>query len=73
MSSQIAFNAPAAIGFSDTERNDILEWFEELESTGSESRRVTLASQLADALEGYMGIDRELLTHAFWLARRKSR
>jgi integrase len=73
MSAQIAFNSPASIGFSDTERNDILEWFEEIETTGSESRRVTLSAQLAEALEGYMGIDREFLTHAFWLEMRKPR
>jgi hypothetical protein len=53
------------IGVSDTEEAQILEWFAELEGPCTTSRQVVLATQLSHALEGFMGIDKELLSQAF--------
>jgi hypothetical protein len=59
------------IGISDAEEAQILEWFAELDGPCSTSRQVVLAAQLSHALEGFMGIDKELLTQAFLLEQRK--
>jgi hypothetical protein len=63
------------IGVSDAEEAQILEWFAELEGPCTTSRQVVLATQLSHALEGFMGIDKELLSQAFFLNehRRKTR
>jgi hypothetical protein len=56
---------------SDAEEAQILEWFAELEGPCSTSRQVVLATQLSHALEGFMGIDEELLSQAFLIEQRK--
>jgi hypothetical protein len=53
------------IGVSDAEEAQILEWFAEFEGPCTTSRQVVLATQLSQALEGFMGIDKELLSQAF--------
>jgi hypothetical protein len=42
-----------------------------LDGPCSTSRHVVLAAQLSHALEGFMGIDKELLSQAFLLEQRK--
>lgn len=59
------------IGISDAEEEQILEWFAELKAPCPRSRQLVLAAQLSDALEGFMGIDKELLSQAFLLEHRK--
>ena len=59
------------IGISDAEEAQILEWFAEWEGPCSTSRQMVLAAQLSDALEGFMGIDKELLSQAFLIEQQK--
>jgi hypothetical protein len=49
------------IGFSDAETEAILALFEELDGRCDASRARALAFQLSEALEGFMGIDKEAL------------
>jgi hypothetical protein len=57
----------------DAETDQILAWLEQLESADSTSRKITIASQLSVALEGFMGIEREMLkTWVLDLAGRRS-
>jgi hypothetical protein len=57
-------SAATVIGFSDAEHAEILEWYDEFDGPCSESRRSVLASKLGGALEGYMDIEREILSCA---------
>ena len=61
----MATHRQTVIGISDTEEAQILEWFAELDGPCSQSRQVVLATHLSDALEGFMGIDKDLLSQAF--------
>lgn len=53
------------IGLSDDQSVVISEWIGELESNCSKTRGIALASQLGEALESYMGVDKEILAEAF--------
>ena len=66
---RVELQSQSVIGISDAEEAQILEWIAELEGPCSSSRQVVLATQLSHALEGFMGIDKELLTHSFLLAQ----
>jgi hypothetical protein len=49
----------------------LMAWLEEFDGPCSEAWGRTLARQLGDALESYMGIDREILTAAFLAEHRE--
>jgi hypothetical protein len=53
------------IGFLETECDEIVERFQELEGPCVETRAAVLVAQLGKGLESYMDIDRELLSQAF--------
>lgn len=56
-----ARNASTIIGLSEEEAADIVQRLDELDSPCDEARQIYLASHLANALEGYIGIEREML------------
>jgi hypothetical protein len=53
------------IGIGDERSVVISEWIGELESNCSKTRGIALASQLGEALESYVGVDKEILAEAF--------
>jgi hypothetical protein len=53
------------LGFGDERSEVIAEWIGEFEANDSNMRGSALASQLGEALESYLGIDKDILTHAF--------
>jgi hypothetical protein len=52
---------------------EIIGWLDELDGPSSPSREVILAARLSKALEGYMGVEKEILNYAFLAARRRRR
>ena len=58
-------SASNGLGFANWECERIVEWLDELVGPCSYTQAVVLASQLGSTLQGYMGIDSEMLSHAF--------
>ena len=59
------------LGFGDERSEVIAEWIGEFEENSS-MRGIALASRLGKALEGYLGIDKDVLTEAFLRASHDS-
>jgi hypothetical protein len=53
------------VGFSEEQSEAISRFICDLQANSSESQEIALYSLLAETLESYVGVDREILTEAF--------